>query len=245
MNIPTWNEIKILHPQLKPFKLTSRLGTAQGSTLTNYGTMEQNKLLSKPFKQTFHITDIKHDITGIPFITNYIPTINILIGKIHIKDKYTRMKNASLTFFQGINKQPPIFSKFDPINNQERKQLKPLSGSINTFSIKQIHQNIHKEQNIQHLFMSALEFKPIHKFFRATFSSIKYMKDSNSDKISLHSYKNSPYKISLPLDLLGYCETNATISPTKEIKYRVNKILQLLDIFQSTILDEELSIDSI
>ena len=64
------------------------------------------------------------------------------------------------------------------------------------------------------------------------------MKNSNSDMISLHVYNNFPYKITLPLGLLGYCETNATKSPTKEIAYRVNNILQLLDICQSTILDE-------
>ena len=67
------------------------------------------------------------------------------------------------------------------------------------------------------------------------------MKNSNSDIISLHVYNNSTkYKITLPLGLLGYCETNATTSPTKEVAYRVNNILQLLDICQSTILDEEL-----
>ena len=64
INILTWNEIKILHPQLIPFKTTIRLATARGSTLTNSGkiqlflvhnrTMEQNNLMSKPFKQTFH-----------------------------------------------------------------------------------------------------------------------------------------------------------------------------------------------
>ena len=43
------------------------------------------------------------------------------------------------------------------------------------------------------------------------------MKDSNSGMISLHVYNNSPFKITLPLGLLGYCETNATISPTKEV----------------------------
>ena len=36
INIPTWNENKILHPQMIRFKTTSRLATAQGSTLTNY-----------------------------------------------------------------------------------------------------------------------------------------------------------------------------------------------------------------
>ena len=56
---------------------------------------------------------------------------------------------------------------------------------------------------------------------------------------------NTPYQITLPLGFLGYCETNATISPLNEVAYRVNNILQLLDICQSTILDEELSINNI
>ena len=90
-------------------KTASKLATAQGSTLINYGnvplflvptrTMEQNKILNEPFKQTLHITDIKHNIIGIPFINKYIPTIKILKSKLHIKDKYTRMKNTTLTFF--------------------------------------------------------------------------------------------------------------------------------------------------
>ena len=124
-------------------KTSSKLATAQGSTLVNDGriqlflvptrTMEQNKILNKPFKQTFHITDIKHNIIGIPFITKYIPTINILNSKIHIKDKYTKTKNTALTFFQKLNKQPPFFSKFYPIYNQIRKHLKPLSGNVYNF----------------------------------------------------------------------------------------------------------------
>ena len=67
-----------------PSKTASRLATVQGSTLTNYGkiqlfliptkTMEQNKLLSKPFKQIFKIIDIKHKIIGVPFIIKYMPT---------------------------------------------------------------------------------------------------------------------------------------------------------------------------
>ena len=99
-NIPIWNEIKTIHPNLVVMKTASKLATAQGSTLINYGkiqlflvptrTMEQNKTLNKPFKQTFHITDIKHKSFGIPFITKYIPTINILNSKIHIKDKYQK-----------------------------------------------------------------------------------------------------------------------------------------------------------
>ena len=149
INIPTWNEIKSLHPKLTPLETSSKLATAQGSTLVNYGkiqlfllptrTIEQNKILNKPFKQIFHITDIKHNIIGIPFISKYIPTINILNSKILIKDKYTKTKDTSLTFFQRLNKQPPFFSKFYPIYNQQRKHLKPLSGNIYNFSIKQVH----------------------------------------------------------------------------------------------------------
>ena len=150
INIPTWNEIKTLHPNLTPLETSSKLVTAQGSTLVNYGkiqlfllptrTMEQNMILNKPFKQTFHITDIKHNIIGIPFITKYIPTINILNSKIQIKDKYTKTKNTALTFFQRLNKQPPFFSKFYPIYNQKRKHLKPVSGNIYNFLMKQVHQ---------------------------------------------------------------------------------------------------------
>ena len=54
INISTWNEIKTLHPKLTPLETSSKLATAQGSTLVNYGkiqlfllptrTMEQNNL---------------------------------------------------------------------------------------------------------------------------------------------------------------------------------------------------------
>ena len=91
--------------------------------------------------------------------------------------------------------------------------------------------------------MSDLEFRSIHKFFRVTTSSIKYMKNSNSDMISLHVYNISLHKIILPLGLLGDCEINATFSTNKEVAYRVINILQLLDICQSIILDKELSIN--
>ena len=134
--------------------------------------MEQNKLLNKSFKQTYQITDLKYNIIGIPFIAIHIPTINILNSRIHIKDKYTRMKNTDLPLFQRINEQPPFFSIFNPIYNQERKHLKPLAGYVYNFSIKQVHR-YDKEQNKQHLYMSDLEFRPIHEFFRVKISSIK------------------------------------------------------------------------
>ena len=90
--------MQTLHPKMLPLKTSRRLATAQRLSLTNYGkiqfllvptrTMEQNKLLNKPFKQTFHITDMKHNIVGIPFITEHIPSIIILNSKLHINDKY-------------------------------------------------------------------------------------------------------------------------------------------------------------
>ena len=173
IKIPTWNETKTLHPILTPLETSSKLATAQRSTLVNYGkiqlflfptrTMEQNKILNKPFKQIFHITDIKHNIIGIPLISKYRPTINILNSKIHIKDKYTKTKNTALTFFQRLNKQPQFFSKFYPIYNQKRKHLKQLSGNIYNFSITQVHQ-YDKSQNREKLFMSDFEFKPIQNF---------------------------------------------------------------------------------
>ena len=150
INISPWNEIKTLHPKITPLETSSKLATAQGSTLLNYGkiqlfllptrAMEQNKILNRPFKQTFHITDIKHNIIGIPFISKNITKINILNSKILIKDKCTKTKNTALTFFQRLNKQPPSFSKFYPFYNQQRKHLKPLLGNIYNFSIKQVHQ---------------------------------------------------------------------------------------------------------
>ena len=90
--------------------------------------------------------------------------------------------------------------------------------------------------------MSGLEFKPTHTFFRVTISSIKYAKSTNPDVISLYVSNNSPYKVTLPLGLLGYCETNATFYPTQEQAFRVKNILKLLAICQSTILIEKLSI---
>ena len=84
--------------------------------------------------------------------------------------------------------------------------------------------------------MSDLEFKPIHKFFRVTISSIKYAKDARYDVISLHVYNNSRYKFTLPLELIEYCETNATFQATEERAFRVTIILKLLDICQSTTL---------
>ena len=105
-----------------------------------FRTMEQIKLLNKPFKQTFHFTDIKHNVVGIPFINKKIPTINILNSKVHIKEKNTKIKKSSLTFFQRLKKQPPFFSKFYPIYNQEQKHLKTLTGYVYNFSVGQLSQ---------------------------------------------------------------------------------------------------------
>ena len=40
INIPTWNEIRLLHPNLKPLETSSKLATSQGSTLKNYGKIQ-------------------------------------------------------------------------------------------------------------------------------------------------------------------------------------------------------------
>ena len=66
--------------------------------------MGQNKLLSKPFKQMFHITEIKNKFVGILFITEYVPTINILSNKLHMKVKYTRIIKEYQNIFQSLNK---------------------------------------------------------------------------------------------------------------------------------------------
>ena len=155
-------------------KTASKLATAQGSTLIDYGktqlflvptrTVEQNKILTKPFKQTFHITEIKHYIFGIPFITKYIPTINILNSKIHIKDKYTRMKNTALTLFQRLNRKPPFFSKFYPIYNQERNYLKPVSGNVLSFQSNIFTSKI--KTNINNISLcQILNLNPLINFF--------------------------------------------------------------------------------
>ena len=71
------------------------------------------------------------------------------------------------------------------------------------------------------------------------------MKNSDSDIISLDVYKNSTNKIAQPLEPLGFFEINATTSPTKEVAYRKNNIIQLLDKCQSLIIDEEVPINFI
>ena len=92
---------------------------------------------------------MKHKIVGIPFITKYTSTINILNSKLHIKDKYTRTNDMSLPFFQKINKKTPFFSKFYLIYNRERKYLEPLSGYVYNFSISQVDQyNFDKKQRL-------------------------------------------------------------------------------------------------
>ena len=73
--------------------------------------MKQNKILNKPFEQTFHFTDIKHNIIGIPFITKYIPTINILNSKIYINDKYTKNEKHSLNILSKDKQTTIIFLK--------------------------------------------------------------------------------------------------------------------------------------
>ena len=94
--------------------------------------------------------------------------------------------------------------------------------------------------------MSDFEFKPIHKFFKITISSIKYLKNSNSDIISLHVYNNTPYQVTLPFRTFRLLRNQRyDINQYTKKNTAVNNILQLLDICQSTILNEELSINNI
>ena len=51
INIPTWNEIKILHPKLTPLKTASTLATSQDSMLTNYGKIQLFLVPSKTMEQ--------------------------------------------------------------------------------------------------------------------------------------------------------------------------------------------------
>ena len=85
--------------------------------------MGQNKLPSKPFKQMFHITQLKNKFNGKSFITEYVPTTNILSNKLHMKVKYTRINNKYQNFFQRLNKQPPLFSNFYLLYNLEHNYL--------------------------------------------------------------------------------------------------------------------------
>ena len=76
------------------------------------------------------------------------------------------------------SKQLPFFSKLYPIYNQQRKQLKTLTGHVYDFSMNQVYQN-NTDQNTQ---------KPVHKFFRVTILSVNYAKNINTDVISLNVY---------------------------------------------------------
>ena len=89
--------------------------------------------------------------------------------------------------------------------------------------------------------MSDFEFRPIHKILRVTISSIKLVIFTNTDVIAQHIYNNSTYQITLPLGLLGCCETNAKLSSTQKKAIRVNKELNLLLICQPIIKNEEIS----
>ena len=93
--------------------------------------------------------------------------------------------------------------------------------------------------------MSLHDFKPIQNLFGVTISSTKYAKNRNTDVINLHVFNISPSKITLPLEVLGYCEPNAIFYPTQEKTFRFSIILKLLDICHSKILNEELYINNI
>ena len=233
------NELQLNHINCESSDTESDTGNTISVNLITVENDYEPIIYEQPF--TSHIYENKLEL-----LHNYYigPINNNTRTTQEVNEINTKTKNTAKTFFQRLNKEPPFFSKFYPIYNQKRKHLKLLSGNIYNFSIKQVHQ-YDKSQNKQQIFMSDFKFKSIHKLFKITISSIKYSKSTNSDIISLHVYNKTPYQITLPLGLLGYCKTNATISPIIEVAYRVNNILQLLDVCQSTILNEELSINNI
>ena len=51
INNPTWNEIRTLHPKLKPLETSSKLVTAQGSTLVNYGKTQLSLVPTRKMEQ--------------------------------------------------------------------------------------------------------------------------------------------------------------------------------------------------
>ena len=85
--------------------------------------------------------------------------------------------------------------------------------------------------------MSDLEIKPIHNFFEQQSHPFNILR--------IHEYNKSPKTITFYLGLLRYCETNATVYPTEERAIRKNYILKLPGICQSTIPNEDLSINNI
>ena len=52
INIPTWNEIRLLHTNLKPLETSSNLATAQGSMLTNYGKIQLFLVTTRTMEKT-------------------------------------------------------------------------------------------------------------------------------------------------------------------------------------------------
>ena len=89
--------------------------------------------------------------------------------------------------------------------------------------------------------MSDLELKQIHKFFRATISSIKYTKKTNSDITSLDGYNKN-----LPKNNITSRTSRLLRNKCNNLSHiRVNNFSKLLDIYLSLILDEELPINKI
>ena len=80
------------------------------------------------------------------------------------------------------------------------------------------------------------------KYINVMISSIKYGVVTDTGIIALHVNIKPPYKITFPLEFLGYCETKATFHPTQERAFRANNFLKLLDICESTNRNEDLSI---
>ena len=209
--------------KFKPYiqKTSKKLATAQGSSLTNYGkiqlylvptwTLEQNKLLDKPLLQIFHLTAIKRNIVGVPFITKSIPTINILNSRLHIKEKYTKQLLHPY-FFSEESINNPHFSQNSTLKTQQRKHLKHFQVmNVTSLSVKYITKKLIKIYFFKCLTLNLNQFIIclVYHFHRS---------NTNSNLISLHVYNNSLYNITLPLGISAYCESNATKQKKKQLE---------------------------
>ena len=99
--------------------------------------------------------------------------------------------------------------------------------------------------NKQTMYCTILNSSQFISFYIVMISSIKHAKDISKDVKALKVYNKSPYKITHSLEFLWYRETDASFLPTHEIAFKANKVLKLLDICQSTILNDEISKNNI
>ena len=86
-----WIDIQNLHTKLSPSKTSSKIATAQCTSLTSFAKyncplsqldMEHNNLLHTPLRQIFHITYINHKIVGISFLNTFQVLTSLVVNYI-------------------------------------------------------------------------------------------------------------------------------------------------------------------